>query len=369
MYKKILAVAVIAVIIVVIWYLEDQKTDVGIGGDSLADITLPTNNNTSMKEKKFPKAKEIVSPAGFINTDTLKVSGLIGKQVILVDFWTYSCINCQRTLPYLNAWQEKYGDMGLTIIGVHTPEFEFEKKLANVQAAVDKYDIAYPVVLDNDYATWRAYGNRYWPRKYLIDIDGYIVYDHIGEGAYDETEGKIQELLTERSQRLGEEKNIVKDMVKPVGAETVASNQARTPEIYFGSKRNEHLGNSKINQSGAINLSEDGQPQLDEFYLTGHWNITPEYSESQAAGAKITLRYRGQKVFFVAGSETKVQLKITRDGQSLGAARGSSVASDGTVTVVEEDLYRLVEDAVYGEHVLEIEAVGPGLRAFTFTFG
>jgi thiol-disulfide isomerase/thioredoxin len=134
--------------------------------------------------------------SGYINThDGFRLSEIVGKKVVLVDFWTYSCINCQRTQPYLNAWYKKYKDAGLEIVGVHTPEFAFEKDRANVVAAVEKFGITYPVVQDNDYQTWGTYGNRYWPRKYLIDIDGYIVYDHIGEGGYEETEEKIQELL------------------------------------------------------------------------------------------------------------------------------------------------------------------------------
>ena len=150
------------------------------------------------KLAKYPFAKEIVNPSGYINTDKITVSELIGKKVILIDFWTYSCINCQRTIPYLNSWYEKYGDKGLEIIGVHTPEFLFEQKYENVLAAVNKFGVKYPVVMDNNYSTWTAYGNLYWPHKYLIDIDGFIVYDHIGEGAYDEAEQKIQELLQER---------------------------------------------------------------------------------------------------------------------------------------------------------------------------
>ncbi|MBI4121430.1 MAG: redoxin domain-containing protein, partial [Candidatus Ryanbacteria bacterium] len=154
------------------------------------------------KARQFEEAKEISSPDAFINTSGISIGELVGKKVILIDFWTYSCINCQRTQPYLNAWYKKYRDQGLEIIGIHTPEFEFEKKLENVQEAVRQAGIQYPVALDNDYSTWTAYKNRFWPRKYLIDIDGYIIYDHAGEGAYDETERKIQEALLERAMRL-----------------------------------------------------------------------------------------------------------------------------------------------------------------------
>jgi len=147
------------------------------------------------KLKRYPVARKIVQPAGFINTqdgESITVESLIGKKVILLDIWTYSCINCLRTLPYLTAWHEAYADQGLQIIGIHTPEFDFEKEIDNVQRAVEAGGIKYPVVLDNDRGTWNAYENSYWPRKYIIDIDGFIVYDHIGEGGYDETEAKAK---------------------------------------------------------------------------------------------------------------------------------------------------------------------------------
>ena len=138
------------------------------------------------------KAPEITKPAGIINTVSITTDEFRGKKVILIDFWTYSCINCQRTLVYIEGWYQKYKDKGLVIIGIHTPEFGFEKEIENVQNAVKQFKLTYPVVLDNDYGTWHAFANSYWPRKYLIDIEGNIVYDHIGEGGYEETEKEIQ---------------------------------------------------------------------------------------------------------------------------------------------------------------------------------
>jgi thiol-disulfide isomerase/thioredoxin len=152
------------------------------------------------KEAEFERAKEIVDPTGFINTNRLSIGEFAGEKVILLDFWAYSCYNCQNTQPYLNAWYDKYWNDGLVIIGVHTPEFEFEKDYANVEVAVRQADIKYPIVLDNNGATWNAYDQRYWPTMYLIDADGFIRYKHIGEGAYEETEAKIRELLAERDE-------------------------------------------------------------------------------------------------------------------------------------------------------------------------
>src|SRR3989344_15985 len=208
--------------------------------------------NNTVKAVFAPREgyKEIAGPAGFVNTGknadgtdkAISIGALVGKKVILIDFLTYSCINCQRTFPYLNAWYETYKDRGLEIVGIHTPEFAFEKDIDNVREAMKNFGIKHPIVLDNDYATWRAYGNQYWPRKYLIDIYGNIVYDHIGEGAYEETEMKIRELLLERAEVLG--------LNKPDTNEELAASQmpegentARSPETYFGSLRNERLAN------------------------------------------------------------------------------------------------------------------------------
>ncbi len=156
-------------------------------------ITAQAQNGSSTL--KLPRAKELVSPTGFINTEPFKIADLVGKKVILVDFWTYSCTNCQHVIPHLNDWYAKYKDKGLEIVSIHSPEFEYEKNRENVVDAVTKFGIKYPVVIDNQFGTWNAYQNKFWPRMYLIDLNGNIVGDHIGEGNYDETEGKIKELL------------------------------------------------------------------------------------------------------------------------------------------------------------------------------
>jgi len=199
MQKNIILVLVLVAIFGSIYYLNSQKAETGNSGQSAENNIKIASMAKEDKAKMYEPAKEISSPDAFINSDPFEISDLIGKKVILVDFWTYSCINCQRTLPYLNAWYDKYKDKGLEIVGIHTPEFDFEKEYTNVVEAVKKFDIKYPVVMDNDFSTWHSYNNRYWPRKYLIDIDGYIIYDHIGEGGYDETEQKIQEALKERA--------------------------------------------------------------------------------------------------------------------------------------------------------------------------
>jgi thiol-disulfide isomerase/thioredoxin len=359
---------VIIVITGVIIFIESNKSQPGVGSGATVAVETADRMDKEAKAKQYLSAKEILSPAGFINTDGITIQELIGKKVVLVDFWTYSCINCQRTLPYLTSWHEKYRDQGLEIVGIHTPEFEFEKDITNVQRAVDQYGIEYPVVLDNEYATWRNYANRYWPRKYLIDIDGFIVYDHIGEGGYEETEKVIQQLLAERKQVLGESGDITTDIVRPTDAEEVDASMPRSPEIYFGSLRNERLGNGRIGQVGIQSLNQPSGIKTSILYLTGNWNIQREYAENQNGGAKIIFKYQGQKVFIVARADESVIATILVDGNPVGNIGGSDVVN-GTVTIQEDRLYRLIEDSQWGEHTLEIIVDQPGLQAFTFTFG
>ncbi len=341
------------------------------------DAVIPASGEPAMmKEMLYARAKEIVDPQGFINTENdapIKIADHIGKKVILVDFWTYSCINCIRTQPYLNAWHEKYADDGLLIIGIHTPEFDFERKIENVRGAVRDEEIQYPVVLDNNYGTWRAYQNSYWPRKYLIDMDGYIRYDHIGEGAYDETERKIQELLAERAERMGEEGSTAKDLVTPENVLSASDGLPRTPEIYFGASRNSaYLGNGTAGAVGSQTLTIPQDRARDRIYLGGTWNITSEYAETQEPGIPIVLTYRGKALYMVASSPTTARLQISIDGKVVRSGdpmAGKDIGSDDFVTVRGERLYKLIESDTYGEHTIEIQVTGGPLQAFTLTFG
>ncbi|MCH7883573.1 redoxin domain-containing protein [Patescibacteria group bacterium] len=369
MRTSILIVVAVAIIGSII-YLQSRKPSRPAEEGQTESASKIILMDKKEKAKQYPPAKEITSPDGFINTKGITIQELIGKKVILVDFWTYSCINCQRTLPYLNQWHEKYKDKGLVIIGIHTPEFQFEQKYENVLAAVEKFGVNYPVVLDNDYSTWHAYKNRYWPRKYLIDIDGFIVYDHIGEGGYEETERKIQELLGERMAMLGIDEDIQKGISKPEGVEEVDLSTRRSPEIYFGASRNTYLGNGKPNTLGAQTLPEPTGIKTNILYLTGDWEFSEEFTENKSSGAKIIFRYQAQKVFLVVSSEAGVTIRLVRDGIALGSEAGSDVEEDSTVFIKEDRLYRLIEDPEgHGEHTLEIIIENPGLRAFTFTFG
>jgi len=319
------------------------------------------------KAKKYEKYHEITNPSGFINTDPITIRSLIGKKVILVDFWTYSCINCQRTLPYLNGWYEKYKDKGFEIVSIHTPEFGFEKEKTNVQTAVKKYGITYPVVMDNDYGTWTAYNNRYWPRKYLIDIDGYIVYDHIGEGRYDETETKIQKLLNERKERLELTDSVPSDMLHP-DAIQVSATQVLSPEIYFGAARNTYLGNGKEGKTGEQTLTGPTGIKTNILYMVGNWNFDSEYAENTNP-AKIIFRYNAKNVYMVASSNDGASMKIVLDGKPVSSDFAGEDVLSGEVYVKESSLYKLIKGDSYGEHTLELIIDKPGLKAFTFTFG
>lgn len=310
---------------------------------------------------------EIVNPSGFVNTDgkEIKLSDYIGDKVILLDVMTYSCINCQRTFPYITAWYDEYKDDGLIIIGLHTPEFAFEKNIENVREAMAEFGITYPVVLDNDYATWRAYGNQYWPRKYLIDIHGNIVYDHIGEGAYEETEMKIRELLKERADVLGEGARLDGALAARMIAED--KTRANSPEIYFGSARNDYLGNGEQGVSGVQNVTLPEIVGFNVLYLGGSWDMQPEYAEG-SAGDTVRYRYAAEDVYLVAESENGAEIEVWQDGVLVSDAAGESVAS-GIVSVGESRLYKLIQNKKQEGHTLELRVKRGTVKLYTFTFG
>ncbi len=326
---------------------------------------VPTKPATSVikTQSHGPKAPELVSPNGYINTggQPITISQFKGKKVILLDIWTYSCINCQRTLPYVEAWYEKYKDMGLEVIGLHTPEFAFEKVQKNVEDAVKRLGITYPVVLDNEYQTWNAYGNQYWPRKYLINENGEIIYNHIGEGEYDITEKEIQKALAE----LNGGGNVPTGTTVPTNAISYTSDKVGSPETYFGSGRNVFLANGTPQQAGTQTLTFPDKSSMvsNKLYLEGTWNFTQEYAQNTGS-AKVMFKYNTKNVYFVASSDKSqdsnkvVTVTVLKDGVKVN-----------TVSISENKLYTLIEGSDYGEHTLELDIEGGGLDAFTFTFG
>ena len=322
----------------------------------------------------YTTAKEITTPDGFINTDgkPVTIGEFVGKKVVLLDIWTYSCINCQRTTPYLNAWYGKYKDDGLVIIGLHTPEFEFEKVYQNVVDATKRLKIQYPVVLDNDYSTWTAYQNRFWPRKYLIDIDGFIVYDHIGEGGYEETEAKIIELLNERSARLGTDA-VAKEKGTVSGVDATDFSKIKTPEVYFGATRVQYLANLPTSgcKDGVCNFTSSGNLTLNTFELSGTWKINDEDAVLPRRNGSVFLRFSANKANLVAGATgNPVRAEIYLDGKKVTDETAGDAVQEGIVTFGAHDLYNLIDlKGNYGEHILEIRFRTGGVSAFAFTFG
>jgi thiol-disulfide isomerase/thioredoxin len=330
-----------------------------------------TVTNVQIDKSQFRLAPELAKISGYINTDPVTLADLRGK-VVLVDFWTYSCINCIRTVPYLNAWHEKYADEGLVIVGVHTPEFEFEKDYDNVKAAVDKFGIKYPVVQDNDKGTWKAYENRYWPRKYLVDNEGYIRYDHIGEGAYTETEKVIQSLLSERAAYMGSNVTFDQSISNPENAQSVNFNRIGTPELYFGYQfARAQLGNPegfKPDQIVTYTIPENATIASNRIYLDGEWKNNADHMELQSETGRIVLSYSAKAVNIVAGGSG--ELYISEDGSDLNASsRGQDVSEDGRVAIDGQKLYNLATHEEYGKHQIVIEVAGKGFEIYTFTFG
>ncbi len=331
---------------------ETQPTATTAGKDSKVYLTI------AEKDARFKKVPELSSIDGYINTGGMPITlaGLKGK-VVLLDIWTYSCINCQRTLPYVSGWYDKYKDQGFEVVGLHTPEFSFEKIVSNVEKAVANFGIKYPVVLDNDYSTWNALGNEYWPRKYLIDIDGYIVYDHIGEGGYEEMEKAIQEALRERADRMGMDEKISAETLAPTNAISVDSSRVGSPEVYFGSARNIYLANGKSGLSGEQTLVFPETFSFNKLYLKGRWNFSAEYAESRDI-SEIIFNYEAKNVYMVLSSDVGTDILIYKDD-----------VLEKTLHVKDEKLYPLIEDSDYGKHNLRIKIPNAGLKAFTFTFG
>jgi thiol-disulfide isomerase/thioredoxin len=375
------AVGVVALIVGFAIYFNNPGLNKPSLGDSNGQvITLNGNKENSISNVKlsidksqFRKAPEFKGITSYINTNQTKLSDLKGK-VVLVDFWTYSCINCIRTLPYLVDWNQKYSDKGLVIVGVHSPEFEFEKNIDNVKQAVARFGIKYPVLLDNDHGTWNAYQNSYWPRKYLVDSDGYIRYDHIGEGGYAETENAIRNLLAERSNQKGLEiSNLNQTKLIVSGAPSVDFNQIKTPELYFGYQyARAQLGNIEgFNPEKTVNYTiPSSNLDTNVIYLQGLWKNNPDNMELVGPDGKITLVYSAKSVNIVAGG--KGQVTVREDGkgvQTNNSSKGNDTDAEGKLSIDGQRLYNIADNTNYGNHQIEIAAKGPGFKIYTFTFG
>ena len=357
--KPVLLIVLLIAIVLAIVYLESTKVEIS----SIEDrefFVIPS------REGEKATAPELVGTQEWINSEPLTIAGLRGK-VVIVDFWTYSCINCIRTFPHLKEWHEKYSDKGLVIIGVHTPEFKFEESYQNVLDAVERHEIPYAVVQDNDYATWRAYQNRYWPRKYLIDANGDIRYNYIGEGRYAEIERRIQELLQEGGMDIAGVAAIEEEK------EIIVVRKPLTPELYagydFALTRGQNIGNAGGMQPGmSVDYPLPEKLREDKIYLLGEWLSNKESLEALGESS-IVLLFSAASVNIVADGDIEMEVRI--DGEYVSAAQAGDdvVFTDGRafVTVDGPRLYNVIR----GEHRRHRLTLTVS-KAFTFnafTFG
>jgi cytochrome c biogenesis protein CcdA/thiol-disulfide isomerase/thioredoxin len=306
----------------------------------------------------------------WLNSEPLSTESLKGK-VVVVDFWTYSCINCLRSIPYVRAWAQKYRDHGLVVIGVHAPEFAFERDVGNVRKAVSTFKIDYPVAVDNDYKVWQAFENEYWPAHYFIDAKGEIRHHHFGEGDYAESERVIQQLLTEAGQR-----DVPAGMVavNASGAEAASvTADVKSPETYLGYDRSNRFGSPGGIVQDAAHTYAAGEPQLNEWSLVGNWTIGPERATLNEPDGKIVYRFHARDLHLVVGPAEEgqtIRFRVTIDGKPPADAHGMDVDANGEGTVTGQRLYQLIRyTGRVADHTFEIRFLDRGLQAYAFTFG
>jgi cytochrome c biogenesis protein CcdA/thiol-disulfide isomerase/thioredoxin len=306
----------------------------------------------------------------WLNSPPLTVDALKGK-VVLVDFWTYSCINCLRALPYVRAWAEKYKDQGLVVIGVHAPEFAFEKNVSNVRAAIASLGITYPVVIDNDYAIWRAFNNQYWPAHYFIDAEGQIRHHHFGEGDYDGSERVIQQLLAKAGKTTAPGGLV---SVSASGAEAAPNmGEVQSPETYIGYERAQNFVSPGGAVQNARHVYAATPPRLNEWSLSGAWTVKSEHAVLNDMDGSILFRFHARDLHLVLGPSPDgkpVRFKVMIDDAAPGDSHGTDIDADGQGVVTGQRLYQLVrQKGAITDHTFAIKFLDPGVQAFAFTFG
>jgi cytochrome c biogenesis protein CcdA/thiol-disulfide isomerase/thioredoxin len=320
------------------------------------------------REGKFPSLDGAVK---WLSSPPLTREQLKGK-VVLIDFWTYSCINCLRSIPYVEAWSEKYKNDGLVVIGVHTPEFAFEKDPKNVEKAVADLKITYPVAIDSNYAIWKAFNNQYWPAHYFIDANGSIRYHHFGEGKYDESEQVIQELLREKNSNLK-----TGGLVQVAGSGAQAEADFRdvaSPETYVGYARQQNYASpEKIRKDGAQTYTATSRLTVNQWALSGNWNVSDEHASLVTAPGKVLFRFHARDLHLVLGpgkNGKPVRFRVHIDGGAPGEDHGVDTDAQGDGVVQEYRLYQLVrQKGKVEDRTFEIEFLDPGVQVFAFTFG
>jgi cytochrome c biogenesis protein CcdA/thiol-disulfide isomerase/thioredoxin len=335
----------------------------GAGVGAVHGATVALGNEGAM-----PSLDGAVS---WLNSPPLTNTELRGK-VVVIDFWTYSCINCLRSIPYVEAWAEKYKSDGLVVIGVHTPEFAFEKDPTNVAKAVEDLKITYPVALDSNYAIWRAFNNQYWPAHYFIDANGVIRYHHFGEGEYDESERVIQELLKEKNANL----NVAGLVdVKAAGAEAAADlNDVQSPETYVGYARGQNFaGPQDIAADAAEKYSLPQRLNLNQWGLEGKWEVSDEHAALVSAPGSIVFRFHARDLHLVLGpgpDGKPVRFRVLLDGGAPLENHGMDIDENGNGVVRGYRLYQLIrQQGKVQDRTFEIQFLDPGVQAYAFTFG
>jgi thiol-disulfide isomerase/thioredoxin len=318
-------------------------------------------------EGEFPS---LGSATGWLNSQPLTAAGLRGK-VVLIDFCTYTCINWLRQLPYVRAWSEKYRDRGLVVIGVHTPEFTFEKDIENVRPALKSIRVDFPIAIDNDYAIWRAFNNNYWPALYFIDTTGRVRHHHFGEGAYEQSEKIIQQLLGDAEKATGGELVSVDGR----GVEAAADwGSLKSPEIYLGYERTENFASAGGLLADKRRVyAAPARLRLNQWALSGDWTIGKQPAVLNEVSGGIACRFHARDVHLVMRPKvrgTPVQFRVLIDGKPPGAAHGVDVDAHGNGTVAEQRLYQLIrQPKPIADRQFAIEFLDSGVEAFAFTFG
>jgi cytochrome c biogenesis protein CcdA/thiol-disulfide isomerase/thioredoxin len=318
-----------------------------------------------------PALAKVSGATAWINSPSLTPESLRGK-VVLVDFWTYSCINCLRTLPYVKAWYAKYKDRGLVIIGVHTPEFPFEKDEANVRKAVKELGIAYPVAMDNDYRIWRNFNNEYWPADYFIDASGHIRHHEFGEGNYDDSEKWIRTLLEEANHR-----PLLDSATDVAATGTEAppdSDDVKSPETYVGYERAQNFASpGGLEKESARLYQTPAELLLNQWAFSGNWKDTGQIATALAPSTSVVYRFHARDLHFVLGPSKDgkpIRFRVTLDGKPPGADHGMDTDADGYGTVTEDRLYQLIrQNGSIRDRTFRIEFLGRGVQAYSFTFG
>ena len=342
---------------------------------ALVDKAMPERavRTTAVKGSEFPVEGTMPSLDGataWLNSPPLTPGQLRGK-VVLVDFWTYSCINCLRSLPYIRAWAQKYKDHGLIVIGVHAPEFAFEKDIDNVRRAVHDLGVTYPVALDDNLKIWQAFNNEYWPAHYFIDAEGRIRHHHFGEGEYDDSERVIQQLLKEAGY-----KNVPAGIVDPQATGALAAaddSEMQSPETYVGYGRGANFASGEPTRDAPYVYSTPTTLDLNQWGLVGAWTIGEQATVLNGAKGKIIFRFHARDLHLVLGpaaGDKPVRFRVTIDGKPPGSAHGVDADDQGNGTVTEQRLYQLIRQrAAVMDHTFAIEFLDPGVQAFAFTFG